>query len=187
MIQDFFEVTDMSNEYKDWYIEKLAEENELVAKYPFLRARNFDGSINTDSDFPMLGLELPNGWYKLFYQMCADIKDLVPEDFYFLQVKEKFNYMQCYAVNSTSEVDAIITKYKNMAPYICTVCGKPATFKTDSYIASFCDDCWKDLARHEEVRWITFKPYYCVGYLSEEGIREEHVSFQDEWNRYIQN
>ena len=177
----------MSNEYKEWRNDRIAEENELIAKYPFLRARNFDGSINTDSDFPMLCLEIPNGWHKLFYQLCNDIKDLVPEDFYFLQVKEKFNYMRCYTSNSTSEVDAIIAKYENMAPYICTVCGRPATFKTANYIASFCDNCWKDLARHEEGRWITFKPYYCVGYLSEEDFKEEQVSFQDEWNRYIQN
>jgi hypothetical protein len=175
----------MSNEYKDWYIEKLAEEKELVARYPFLQARNLDGSIDEDSDFPMMGLEIPNGWYKLFYQMCDDIKDLVPEDFYFLQVKEKHNFMRCYTANSTSEVDAIISKYENMAPYICTVCGNPATFETSGYIASFCDGCWKDFARHEKGKLINFRPYYHISYATANGFKDEQISFEEAWNRYM--
>ena len=177
----------MSNEYKDWYMEKLTEEKELIARYPFLQARNLDGSIDTDVDFPMIGLEIPNGWYKLFYQLCDDIKDLVLEDFYFLQVKEKYNFMRCYAANSNSEVDAIISKYENMAPYICTVCGKPATFESSTYIASFCDNFWKDFARHEKGNWITFKPCFNTQLFSNGEHIKETVSFEEEWNRYIQN
>ena len=62
----------MSNEYKDWERDKIEEEKEIVEKYPFLRARNIDGTIDTSSHFPMMGLEIPNGWYQLFFQMCDE-------------------------------------------------------------------------------------------------------------------
>ena len=177
----------MSNEYKDWFDDRIVEEKEIIAKYPFLQARDLDGSIDTNSDFPMLFLEIPNGWYKLFYQMCDDIKDLVPEDFYFLQVKEKYNFLRCYSANSTLEVDAIIAKYENMARFVCTICGKPAIFETNGYITSFCDDCWKNLARHEKGTWITFRPYYRVIRCSNKNAEAVQISFEEEWNRYIQS
>ena len=171
----------MSNEYKDWYQEKVAEEKELVAKYPFLRARALDG-------FPMIGLELPNGWYNLFYQMCDDIKDFVPKDFYFVQVKEKYNFMRCYTANSTQEIDDIINKYEHMAPYICTICGKPATFETSGYIASFCNDCWKDHMRHQKGDFIKFQPYFIVSSITEgTHFDKKKISFEEEWNRYLKS
>ena len=176
----------MSNEYKEWYRERIAEEKELVAKYPFLHVRDINGCIDTKVDFPMIGLEIPNGWYNLFYQMCDDIKDLVLKDFYFLQVKEKYNLMRCYSINSTLEVDAIIAKYERMAPYVCTICGKPANFETSSYAASFCTDCWKDHARHEKTSQIEPKTSFVVYYFNK-GVssREKTISFEDEWNRYL--
>ena len=78
----------MSNEYKDWVQDKIEEEKQIVAKYPFLRARNIDGTVDMEAKFPMISLEIPNGWFKLFFQMCDDIKPLLEEegvlnDFYF--------------------------------------------------------------------------------------------------------
>lgn len=178
----------MSNEYKDWYQEKATEEKELVTKYPFLHVRDLDGNINTKTDFPMVGLEIPNGWYNLFYQMCDDIKDLAPDDFYFVQVKEKYNLMRCYAANSTQEIDDIIAKYEHIASYVCTICGKPATYKTSGCIASFCNDCWKDHMRHQNGEFIKFQPYFIVNSATEDThFDEKKISFEDEWNRYIKN
>ena len=103
----------MSNEMKDWERERIEEEKQIVAEYPFLRLRDIDGSIDTESKFPMMGLEIPDGWYKLFFQMCSDIKPIlekegVLDDFYFLQVKEKFNTLRCYHSGVPKEVDDII-------------------------------------------------------------------------------
>ena len=104
----------MSNEYKDWATERLAEETAIVAKYPFLRIRDIDGTADTNVEFPMIHPEIPNGWYKLFFQMCDDIKAVLEkegtvEEFYFLQVKEKYNQLRCYS-NGSSEVEEIIQK-----------------------------------------------------------------------------
>lgn len=181
----------MSNEYKDWAADRLAEEKEIVAKYPFLRARDIDGTVDTDAEFPMTCLEIPQGWYKLFYQMCDDIKAVIEkedtmDDFYFLQVKEKYNELRCYSTGS-SEVEEIIQKYEYISRYICTVCGKPATFEASGYLASFCDDCWKDRARHSKGNWITFiDTFGVIGFNNGESYRRV-ISVKEEWDRYLQN
>lgn len=177
----------MSNEMKDWMRDRLEDEKAWIAKYPFLRHRNLDGSIDTESDFPMIGLEIPNGWYELFFQMCDDIKPLVSEDFYFLQVKEKYNRLVCYPANSNPIVDMILAKYSHIASYVCIHCGKPATYETRDYIASFCDSCWKDWSRHDIGEWIKFKPYFTIN-SETEGVHcdEKCISFKEEWERYLE-
>ena len=180
----------MSNEYKDWEREKIEEEKQIVAEYPFLRLRDIDGTVDTESEFPMMGLEIPNGWYKLFFQMCADIKPIleregVLDDFYFLQVKEKYNRLVCYPCKASIEVQDVIDKYSMMASYVCTWCGRPATCETQGYIASFCDDCSKNVPRQKRLEWIEFKPYYKVTSFANGEHTEKTVSFEDEWNRYV--
>ena len=180
----------MSNEMKDWVLDKIEEEKQIVAEYPFLRLRDIDGTIDTESKFPMMGLEIPDGWYKLFFQMCSDIKPIlekegVLDDFYFLQVKEKYDTLRCYHSGAPKEVDDIIMKYEAMAYYVCTQCGKPATCMTTGYLASFCDDCWKDLVRHQEVVCVKFKPEFEISGFSNGEHYERTISFEDEWNRYI--
>ena len=181
----------MSNAMKDWMADRIEEEKQIVAEYPFLRLRDIDGSINTKSRFPMMPLEIPDGWYKLFFQMCSDIKPIlekegVLDDFYFLQVKEKMNFLRCYSNGAASqEVEDIIGKYETMAYYVCTHCGKPATCMTTGYIASFCDNCCKDFVRRQKVEKIEFKPYFKIMGFSKGGHYEKTISFEEEWNRYL--
>ena len=177
----------MSNEYKDWERDKIEEEKQYVEKYPFLRVRDIDGTIDYDSKWPMIGLEIPNGWYEMFFQMCDDIKDLVPENFYFIQVKEKYNELRCYAANSSTEVDAILAKYERMAYYVCTVCGAPADMVSTGYIASFCGGCWKDNFRHEKVEPLAPSTVYLVRTTDFEngGTHVQTISFKEEWDRYL--
>lgn len=180
----------MSNEYKDWVAERLAEETAVVTKYPFLRIRDIDGMVDTNAEFPMIHLEIPSGWYKLFFQMCDDItavleKYRTAEEFYFLQVKEKYNQLRCYYSNGSSEVEEIIRKYGHISRYVCTICGKQATFETSNYIASFCDDCWKDLVRHENGSWIKFADTYEVACFKNGESHKRIISVKDEWTRYL--
>lgn len=185
----------MSNEFKDWYndmSEKQKKIYNICMEYPFLFPRDIDGTIDEDFEYEYLGLEIPSGWYKLFLQMCSDIKPILKKEnlmdgFYFIQVKEKYNRLTCYYTNNTPlAVKEIITKYEHMARYICSHCGKPATYETDDYILSFCDDCWKDYVRHLSVKQIEFKPYFTVN-TATEGVHfdEKLISFEDEWNRYL--
>lgn len=178
----------MSNEYKDWEQDKIAEEKEIVAEYPFLRARDIDGTVDTEHKFPMMGLEIPQGWYKLFFQMCDDIKPLVSDDFYFLQVKEKYNQLICYSNGGASlAVEEILQKYKYLSRFICVKCGKPACYEATGYLESVCEDCWKDFKRHQNVNKLEFITTYEVAGYEKGRSYTRIVNVEDEWNRYIKD
>jgi hypothetical protein len=135
-------------------------------------------------------LEIPNGWYTLLFLMLADLRPVLEkhnilEDFRFLQIKEKFGLLYCYTSKAPEEVELIIDKYKHMAGNICSHCGKPATYATYDYILPFCDDCWKDFARHEKGWWIKFKPYFETTKTINGKTVVENISFKAEWDRYL--
>lgn len=168
---------------------------ELIERYPYLLPRDaWTGEVIEDYDYTWIeDCELPYGWRRLFLQMCEDIRQpLIDADyldkFRFSQVKEKYNRMECYTLGAPEAVHDIISKYTMMACYVCSRCGKPATFETDGYVASYCDDCWQDFAKQWKGRWLNFKPYYTVCGFSKDGSwREKTISFEDEWNRYLKS
>lgn len=136
----------MGNEYKDWERDKIEEEKEIVKKYPFLQVRDINGNIDTTAKFPLMYLEIPDGWYVLFYQMCDQIKLILEEkgllnEFYFIQVKEKYNKLVCYSNMVVDEIEDIIYDYSLIASNSCVICGAPAVYKTTDYIATYCDKC----------------------------------------------
>lgn len=184
----------MSTEYKDWYndfSERQKKIYNICMEYPFLIPRDIEGNRYEEFDYEYIGLEIPVGWRKLFFQMCADIKPILEkedamDDFYFLQVKEKYNELVCYSNGATSlEVEEILQKYKYLSRYVCTKCGRPADYETRGYLASYCMDCWKDRVRHETCGILKFEPTYeVVGFIDGKGYSRT-VNVEDEWNRYI--
>ena len=184
----------MSTEYKDWYAdlsEKQKKIYNICMEYPFLIQRDIDGNRDEEFNYEYLDLEIPTGWKRLFFQMCADIKPLlekegVLDDFYFLQVKEKFNMLRCYSNGVASqEVEDIIAKYEMMAYYVCTNCGKPATYETQGYFASYCGECCKNFIKPPKMKPIEFEPEFKISGFSKGKHYEKTISFENEWNRYL--
>lgn len=184
----------MSTEYKDWYNDFSDHQKEIYnicIKYPFLIPRDIDGSRDEEFEYEYLCLEIPIGWRKLFLQMCSDIKPLlekegVIDDFYFLQVKEKYNELTCYSNGVASlEVGEILQKYRYLSRFVCTECGKPALYEANGYLESFCKDCWEKNSRLKKGRTLEFIDTY---EMIRFGNGEKHtytVSVEDEWNRYL--
>lgn len=170
------------------------EIKKLVERYPYLLPRNvWTDKVPKDYDYTSIrGIdEIPNGWNKLFLQLCEDIRQPLIDancldEFRFSQIKEKWGYLECYNFGAPETVQDIIDKYSVMASYICTRCGKPATYETQGYIEPLCDDCWKDLG-YESKEKIEFKPYYKVEVFKNGEGYEKTISFEDEWNRYLDN
>ena len=171
------------------------QNKKLVERYPFLLPRNvFTDELEEDYDYSYIfPLEIPQGWFELFLQLCEDIRQPLIDanyldKFRLNQVKEKYNRLDVYhqgVPETASIVDDIISKYSMMASFVCSVCGKPATFETSAgWIVSYCDDCWKDHARHEKGNWLKFKPEFIIRGWADGGWYERLISFEDEWNRY---
>lgn len=172
----------------------IIEENKaLVERYPFLLPRNvFTDKVPEDYDYTYTkAVEVPCGWTQLFLQMCEDIRQpLIDADyldkFRFTQIKEKYNTLRCYHFGAPKAVCDIIEKYEQMARYVCSRCGKPAIYETRGYFLSFCDNCFKDFVRHEEVDVIKFKDCYEVTQYSDNNTTTLTISFKDEWERYLE-
>lgn len=171
----------------------IERNKELVERHPYLLPRNvWTDEVAEDYDYSYInGIgEIPQGWNKLFLQMCEDIREPLTEagyleKFRFTEIKEKYGAMCCYHSGAPEKVCEIISKYEHISKYVCTCCGRPATYETSEYIASFCDDCWKDYTRHEKGEFIKFKPYYKVTCISQGNSEEKIILFEDEWNRYM--
>lgn len=173
-----------------------AEVKLLVERYPFLLPRNvFTDKLPEDYDYTYIKyLEIPEGWNKLFFQLCEDIRQPLIEanylnKFRLAQVKEKFNELRVYHYGAPEAVEDIIRKYEVMARYICSYCGKPAEYETcELHIESFCSNCRKDLigCGYSAVKPITFKDFFTlVCYDKDRNKTETTISFKDEWERYI--
>jgi hypothetical protein len=180
----------MSNEYKDWEADRIEEEKQILQKYPFLAERNIDGTIDTKAEFPMTSLEIPNGWMRLFYQMCDDIKPILEREglmdkFYFIQVKEKYNQLRCFVNNSTPEINDIISKYEFMATNVCVQCGAPAEYETTGYIASICGDCRNGYFQAQKCNDLEIQTSYISSFFKGKELVDEEVSFEEEWQRYL--
>ena len=166
---------------------------EVFEMYPFLRPRDSTGHLVKYSNEELEDeyfAEIPEGWYKLFFQMCDDIKLALEkkgllDKFYFLQIKEKYNDLRCYHNGATEAVESIINKYEHMACHVCSICSKPAELETNGYILSFCNDCWKNLATNESTQPIEFEPYFSIFTYEVGELVEKTESFEDEWNRYL--
>lgn len=177
---------------------KLTKEDRkfLIEVYPYLQPRNvWTDKIPDDYDYEYVRgeRELPEGWFSLFLQMCEDISYPLAEagyldKFRFSQIKEKYNTMRCYNFGVPEEVHNIITKYEVMSRYICTKCGRPAVYETQGwYVESFCEDCWKDIVRHEEVERLEPTFEYTRSIYSNGVETKEKVLFKEEWDRYLKN
>lgn len=173
----------------------------LVERYPFLLPKNvFSDKIPEDYDYSYIKhLEIPKGWFRLFLQLCEDIRQPLIDagcldTFRFTQVKEKYNQLRCYHTGAPEVVNDILLKYEQMAYYVCTDCGKPAKHETQVYFASFCDECLKKLVKQGYTEPIKFKDCFEVtkylNKIAQTGELEEItyiVSFKDEWLRYIKS
>lgn len=135
----------------------------LVERFPFLIPRNaWSGKKITDGagfwpgapdkipeyDYEYTALDyMPTGWRKAFgEQMCQEImdelvKENIVDEYYPVQVKEKYGFLRWYTNFSTKELDNIVRKYEDLSEKTCIICGAPATKYTVGWISPYCDKC----------------------------------------------
>lgn len=167
----------------------------ICQEYPFLIPRDWEGNIDQDYNYSYISLGIPKGWSKLFFQMCADLKEvLIEEDcletFYFVDIKEKYNQLRCYPGHfTTDKILQVLHKYEYLSQFVCTQCGKPAAKEiTQGYIESLCDPCWKSQCRRYAFRDIEFDTQFKImSFGRSTGTITIVIDVSDEWNRYLES
>lgn len=132
-------------------------------------------------------LETPEGWDKMVEQMFDEIEPIVEDypDFDFIQIKEKYNRLVCYPNMSIPEVEEILRKYSAMSSFVCAECGAPAIKEMQNYVLSYCDNCWKDLKRHDN--WVPLEFNTEFEIVTFPGKVTRKYSFKKEWGKLYEN
>lgn len=152
--------------FVEGYVERVAKNATLVAKFPFLLPLDYQGKVPKDYDFTFTELDnLPSGWHGLMTDMSMEIiaylhsKGFSPYLFHIDQLKEKFGsirlyYSLHYADHSDDEgIDEIIRKYEELSEHTCCICGGEATLMSKGWICPYCKSCADKLKAEEGKRW----------------------------------
>jgi len=147
----------------------------------------FKNRDNIRMSLMSFGFECGNGWYKLIYKLCADIREYyltqyegvgyegetyyheIPPHFSVEQVKEKWGAL-CFYISAAPEfVHELIRKAELKSYTICEHCGKELQWgiQSDGVYRSFYRDelpwiltlCDECLRVHLAERGLPFKPY----------------------------
>lgn len=172
----------------------VEQRKELISKYPYLLPRTmFTGEVHPDYNYEYLKGEhdLPDGWFELFLQCCEDLYEPLKridylDKFRFLDIKEKWGRMDFSTYGATSEIYDILNKYTFLSQQVCSVCGKPATVRTYSYVLPFCLEHIRGSGEGiEDVDLITPRTSYIQTHWVADCKREKTVFVKDEWERYL--
>lgn len=132
---------------------RTVEENKnLVEKYPILIPMNvYKGEMVKGCDYSYTCLDhIPVGWAKAFgLPMIEDIQNEVNtwsqeerENFYFMDIKEKFGELRVYTSHMTNKLFEIIEAYCAISRNVCIICGKlDVPMVNRGWISPYCRDC----------------------------------------------
>lgn len=83
------------------------------------------------------------GWTDLFYELCQGISQSdPPEQFSFIQIKEKFGGLQAYCGVANDKIFNLIDRAENESYKICENCGSRNNVTSEgSWIKTLCDNC----------------------------------------------
>lgn len=105
--------------------------------------------IHSPTDYTELD-SLDIGWRKAFGKdLCKDLRKALWKEgglkalfrFRITQIKEKWGYLHFYYSGGGEKVQKVISRYEEISKRTCVGCGKPATWRTTSWICPWCDDC----------------------------------------------
>jgi len=110
----------------------------LYDKYPEL----FIGKdMSTQHNLMPFGIECGDGWYDLVDKMCEDLSYLAKlesSDTIFVQIKQKFGGLRCYA-DYTHIQHIVIDYYERKSYHICEICGEPGQLRSGkSWLSTLC-------------------------------------------------
>lgn len=81
------------------------------------------------------GFECGDGWYKLVYDMCKEIKAInPPAEFVVTRVINKYEGLEIHTKNGTMRTRVVLDQYNTLSMDICDACGNERDLEK-------CDKC----------------------------------------------
>jgi hypothetical protein len=122
----------------------------LFETFPFTRS-----SGNPRQDLMCFGFEVQDGWFEILNRLCQKLQSMgLPEDFQFLQVKEKFGGLRVYVLGGTDAVWDAIDAAEAESFKTCEECGSTGKLRTDmGWLRTLCDTCHNHYDEIRTARW----------------------------------
>lgn len=103
---------------------------------------------------PRMGCDFGNGWVSIFEELCQELSKIVPPDFKFVQVKEKFASLRIYANIHRKEFEDLIHEAAMKSSTTCEICGKEGKQSSArGWIKTLCEPHSKKFIAENKPMW----------------------------------
>lgn len=133
---------------------KTELEYNLAEEFEFMRRKPVSSDGTIDNLYNAFGIETGDGWYKLLYDMCKEMAEVIetagkPVHIVVDQIKEKYGTLGFYyhlegvdpgRKDLYQRISDIVQKYEDMSQEVCEICGCKGTLRTNlAWIQTLCD------------------------------------------------
>jgi hypothetical protein len=115
----------------------------LCAEFPLLYSVRYE---NTRCSLSHFGFETGDGWFRIIYELSAELEELIRrlpagerDEYYAVQVKEKFGTLRFYMNTETEEMSRAIREAEGRSASTCEVCGQTGTLRGGGWLKTLCD------------------------------------------------
>ena len=98
------------------------------------------------SSLSHFGFETDDGWFQIIRDLSARLEGIIkrlPEgerdDYYAVQVKEKFGGLRFYMNMETEEMSRVIREAEGQSVVTCGVCGRPGRLRGRGWVKTLCE------------------------------------------------
>lgn len=119
-------------------------EKKLVSFFPFMQARDYLGKkLNFSTP-----CECDDGWFNLIFELCERLQISLDneskefkENFYLIQIKEKYASLRVYPSCINDEIEKIIDLFEIKSIHTCEECGAQGEIRTKyGWKKTLCDE-----------------------------------------------
>lgn len=115
----------------------------LCADFPLLYSV---GDEDTRCSLSYFGFETGDGWFRIIYELSAELEELIKQlraaernDYYAVQVKEKFGTLRFYMNMETEEMSRAIREAEGRSASACEVCGRQGSLRGGGWLKTLCN------------------------------------------------
>lgn len=122
-------------------------EQKLMDEFPWMEGRSWRTGEKLGEP---TSIECDDGWSQLIYNLCKELQITYEKmskekqnNFYAMQIKEKFAGLRFYTSFVNDEINEAIDKAERKSHNTCEKCGVEGKLRNDGWLQILCDNCYK--------------------------------------------